>query len=234
MKIIFNADDYGYSKGVNLGIIEAFENGIARSATMMANTPGFEHGARLLDHAKGLKIGVHLTLTHGKSLGGAYRTITDARGNFLSKAELENAAHTGKIDLAEVEREYALQIQKILDKKIQITHLDGHHHTHILPNIVDITTHFAKKHDLPVRMISVPFNDTFHGEHTTVEHLAATLPSITTNTEFMCHPAYLDAYLLRMSSYALPRANELETLTNPKTREIIAQFGLTLASFADL
>ena len=46
-KLIVNADDFGYSKGVNLGIIEAHTNGIVTSATLMANMPYSEHAAKL-------------------------------------------------------------------------------------------------------------------------------------------------------------------------------------------
>ncbi|GAA0346175.1 hypothetical protein GCM10008931_41800 [Oceanobacillus oncorhynchi subsp. oncorhynchi] len=39
-KLIINADDFGYSKGVNFGIIESYKNGIVTSTTMMTNMPG--------------------------------------------------------------------------------------------------------------------------------------------------------------------------------------------------
>ncbi|MCL2236366.1 MAG: carbohydrate deacetylase [Defluviitaleaceae bacterium] len=243
MKIIFNADDYGYSKGVNLGIIEAFQNGIVRSATMMANTPGFDHGVRLLESSPDLKIGVHLVLTHGRSLGGVYQTITDAKGNFLTLSELTNRANTGQIDLAEVEQEYTLQIQRILGARIRPTHFDGHHHTHLLPGILDITANFARKHDVALRgcnqqiprgIKTVAFSDDFFGDNSTLEHLELMLSKCSADTEFFCHPAYVDSYLYKKSSYSLGRMGELETLTNPKAKEIIDKFGMTLATFADL
>ncbi|HKS41295.1 MAG TPA: ChbG/HpnK family deacetylase, partial [Blastocatellia bacterium] len=41
-KLIVNADDFGFTRGVNLGIIRAFEEGILTSATIMANGDAFE------------------------------------------------------------------------------------------------------------------------------------------------------------------------------------------------
>lgn len=38
-KLIVNADDFGYSKGINLGIIEAHREGIVTSTTLMTNMP---------------------------------------------------------------------------------------------------------------------------------------------------------------------------------------------------
>ncbi|HCR2251849.1 TPA: ChbG/HpnK family deacetylase, partial [Enterococcus faecium] len=36
-KVIFNSDDFGYSHGVNYGIMDAYQRGILTSTTLMAN-----------------------------------------------------------------------------------------------------------------------------------------------------------------------------------------------------
>ena len=46
-KVIFNSDDFGYSHGVNYGIVDAYQRGILTSTTLMANMPGFEHAVKL-------------------------------------------------------------------------------------------------------------------------------------------------------------------------------------------
>ncbi len=46
-KVIFNSDDFGYSHGVNYGIMDAYQRGILTSTTLMANMPGFEHAVKL-------------------------------------------------------------------------------------------------------------------------------------------------------------------------------------------
>ncbi|AEB07287.1 YdjC family protein [Coriobacterium glomerans PW2] len=43
--LIINADDFGYSAGINHGILDAFTEGILTSATLMANMPGFDMAA---------------------------------------------------------------------------------------------------------------------------------------------------------------------------------------------
>ena len=75
--VIINADDFGYSQGINLGIIEAHKNGILSSTTMMANMPGFEHGVELAKNNPKLGIGVHLNLTCGKPLLDNVPSLTD-------------------------------------------------------------------------------------------------------------------------------------------------------------
>ena len=43
--LIVNADDFGYSRGVNRGIIEAHERGIVTSASLMVKQPASEEAA---------------------------------------------------------------------------------------------------------------------------------------------------------------------------------------------
>ena len=68
MKLIVNADDYGMTKGVNLGIIEAHKNGIVTSTTLMVTMPEVEHGLALSKDYPNLGIGLHLNCTLGKPL----------------------------------------------------------------------------------------------------------------------------------------------------------------------
>ncbi|MCA6775451.1 ChbG/HpnK family deacetylase [Enterococcus mundtii] len=67
-KVIINADDFGYSSGVNSGIIKSFQDGILSSTTLMANMPGCLEAIQLTKENPGLGIGGHLVLTCGKSL----------------------------------------------------------------------------------------------------------------------------------------------------------------------
>src|SRR5260370_42450098 len=63
-KIIVNADDFGMSAEVNRAIVEAFENNVISSTTLMANMPGFDEACELAHrHRLVSKIGLHLNLT---------------------------------------------------------------------------------------------------------------------------------------------------------------------------
>ena len=48
MKIIVNADDMGYTRGVSEGIIEGYEKGIVTSTTVMCNMDQAAQAAQLL------------------------------------------------------------------------------------------------------------------------------------------------------------------------------------------
>ena len=84
MKLIINADDFGFYKAINHGICEVFENGVVRSASIMPGMPGFDHGLSLYSAKKGaIALGVHLTLTAVTPLSPGLSTLTDNSGHRL-------------------------------------------------------------------------------------------------------------------------------------------------------
>ena len=54
VRIIFNADDIGYSEAVTLGIIKAHQDGLIKTTTMMTNMPAAPLAAKLLKENPGL------------------------------------------------------------------------------------------------------------------------------------------------------------------------------------
>jgi predicted glycoside hydrolase/deacetylase ChbG (UPF0249 family) len=247
MKIIFNADDFGYSKGINYGIIESCKHGVVRSTTVMANMHAFDHAIELAWGLSELKIGVHLNISSGKSLGTGYKTLTDENGEFFKHTFLYGAVDEGLIDLAEVENEYNLQIEKIANAGIAPSHLDGHHHLHSVKGVLEITLRLAKKHGLPVRLDNkialasefvgikrVSLVTSFFGENVTVEHMENVLSNCTADTEIMCHPGYVDSYLKSTSGYSDGRLREMELLTSHSLAELLSKYNHTPASFCDI
>lgn len=126
-KLIINADDFGFSKSVNYGIIDSYREGILTSTTLMANTPAFEHAVELAKENPGLGVGVHLVLTFSKPLIKNARTIVDKNGNFY-KAFVYGTEKI-EIDEQELYNEWDEQIQKVIESGIKPTHLDAHQHS---------------------------------------------------------------------------------------------------------
>jgi len=237
-KIIFNADDYGLTKGINLGIIDSHKNGPVASATIMANGAAFDHGVILAKENPGLKIGIHLNLTSGKSLGGVYKTLTDTEGNFLSLAEITKRANEGTLNIDEIETEYTAQVQKVLDAGLSPVHFDSHHHTHHLPGVFDAFLNVAKAFEIKkVRMYDKQmleakgvdiyttdgFADGFYGDGVTIENLKKIITDFDGESlEIMLHPAYVDSRLYKTSSYSIQRTFELEILTSKELKDFLS------------
>lgn len=56
--LIVNADDFGYSYGINKGIIEAYKDGIVTSTSVMVNAIAAHEAVNLVNYPE-LSIGLH-------------------------------------------------------------------------------------------------------------------------------------------------------------------------------
>jgi len=149
--LIVNADDLGWTDGVNRGIVEAFHHGIVTSTSFLANGAAFAGGVEAARSAPGLGVGVHLNLSDGPPVADreTVTSLLNKDGEFAGGPEnlLLRRARRGLL-LAEVENEWDAQIQKVRDAGISPTHLDGHKHVHMLPGLFEIALKLAKRHDI--------------------------------------------------------------------------------------
>ncbi|MFP7494341.1 chitin disaccharide deacetylase [Terribacillus saccharophilus] len=239
-KLIINADDFGYSRAVNYGIIDCFTDGVLTSATMMTNMPGAEHAAALAKEHRGFGVGIHLVLTCGEPLLKSHKTIVDSDGLFRNLAFYQG---TYSIDRAEVKTEWEAQIERFLSFGLTPTHLDSHHHINTHKVMNDVFLELAEKYSLPVRHNmklpnGIASTDQFE---LSLEKALADEDSLleifgdAETLEVMSHPGYLDKAIVTGSSYNYPRLDEVELLTSPKTVGWVEQSQkVRLVTFADI
>ena len=233
MKLIINADDFGYTKGVTEGIIYGYKNGIIRSTTVLTNMPYIAYGAELIEDLPDLGMGVHLTLTLGKSLTGA-PSLTLNNGYFKNKKQFYETLD--QIKPEEVYEEFKAQIEKFIDifhKKPD--HLDSHHSVHDAKGMLPISEKLAKEYALPMRRYSdFTFVTGFYDQTATVEALISLLASHKEeNIEIMTHPGYCDLELYRSSSYHTARVKELDVLCDKQLIKFIEQHHIQLTNYGN-
>lgn len=79
------------------------------------------------------------------------------------------------------------------------------------------------------------FESRFYGSETPAGQLNAILGALPEGTtEIMCHPAFDDPELARLTSYNAPRVNELKALTQPGLRARLDAAGVELITFRQL
>jgi len=140
-KVIINADDFGLCAPVNEGIILAHRQGILTSATLMANTPGFDQAVALARENPTLGVGVHLNIVRGRPLSSreTIPSLLGPDGRFLAKpGRILRQLATGRIKPVEIERELRAQIEKALATGLPLTHLDSEKHMHAAPAVFKI------------------------------------------------------------------------------------------------
>lgn len=241
MKLIINADDFGYSNGVNYGIIDAYKNGIVRSTTIMAGMPGFDHAVELAKENKGLGVGVHLTLTCYKPVLDNHKTIVNKEGYFDRR--LYNKENIKNIDLEEIYSEFEAQIEKVKNAGIEITHLDSHHHVHTIKELKPVIERILSKYKLPIRGgldyeidydKIMNFNGSFYNENINLNGFEKLLEEDIEVLDIMSHPAYLDKLIFESSSYNTKRMDELELLTSDKVKDLIKEKGIELSNYRNI
>ena len=284
--LIVNADDLGWTDGVNRGIADAHRQGLVTSTSLLANGRAFDSA---LDVARGnpaLGVGVHLNLSDGPPTASP----ENVRGLLNSENCLEDGPETlllriasRSLPLEEIEREWDAQIQKVREAGIHPTHVDGHKHVQMLPGLFEIAVRLAKKHGIRAIRVSheesrlravlatdgeqktgvvlkqgvqarglkllapdaremanrqgLVTTDYFCGiaqtgvlHRTGVERLLESLPDGT--TELMCHPGYFDDALhASPTRLQKSRQTELQILTDPTIRKLVATRGIRLISY---
>lgn len=142
---------------MNRGILEAYEAGTVTSASLLAGAPGFADAVTRLGSAPGLAVGLHLNLTQGAPVSPreAVPTLWDARtGAFYPLVRLVQRVLTGRLSPAHVAFECAAQLARLRAVGIRITHIDSHHHIHVLPGLWEPVLSVVR--DAGIRGVRVP------------------------------------------------------------------------------
>jgi predicted glycoside hydrolase/deacetylase ChbG (UPF0249 family) len=258
--LIVNADDFGFTRDVNAGIVEAHRRGIVTATTLMATGAAFDDAVRLAREYPALDIGCHLTLVQGPGLPAGI-------------AGLMQALAARRVRPYEVLRE---QVLRILGAGLEPSHLDTHKHTHLLPPVLEAVGRISAEFRIPwvrrpfdfpltsapgplsVRAVSrclglvrTRFESALarHGCRTTdhfagfrltgrfrAKELVALIHGLPDGvTEFMCHPGRCGAELQRARTRLKEsREAELEALSAPEVRQALGNSDVRLARFQDV
>lgn len=152
--LIVNADDYGLTDAVSRGILRAHRDGVVTSTSVLAVGPAVARSAgRLADHPD-LATGAHLALVGEDPPVLTAReipTLVDRTGGFpLTYGAFLARAATGRVDPADIEREFEAQLAVLTrDHGLRLTHLDTHQHLHLWPSVGAAVVDLARRHGVP-------------------------------------------------------------------------------------
>jgi chitin disaccharide deacetylase len=156
-RLIVNADDFGFTSGVNRAIIEAHTKGIVTSSTLMATGRAFEEALSLAKGVPKLSIGCHVVLIDGEPVTPPQRIPSLTRSEEFRDGLKGFAvrALTGRMAANEITSEAGAQIQKLQSAGISVSHVDTHKHTHLFPQILRPLLRAAR--ECGVRAVRNPF-----------------------------------------------------------------------------
>jgi predicted glycoside hydrolase/deacetylase ChbG (UPF0249 family) len=214
---------------VNRGVIQASEEGVVTSTSLMVRGRAAEAAAAYARSHPRLSVGLHVDLGEWTYAEDQWRPVYEV---------------VPTRDATAVEGEIARQLQafhRLLGRPP--THLDSHQHVHRSEPIRSILVREARTLGILLRDSdpAVHYCGEFYGQSDkgypypaaiSVEVLLRLLHELPTGvTEIGCHPglgADLD------SVYRDERTVECQTLCDPRIRAAIEREGIVLCSFADL
>ena len=160
-------------------------------------------------------------------------------------------AEQDALPLDEIARELDCQFNRFVDVfGREPTHIDSHHHVHMIPAIFPLVAEFAQRRGVAMRMdrevrglpdVAVTsteaFSSAFYGDEIDEALFLKVLDESAAkgerSLEVMAHPAFVDN-IVRKSAYCWPRLAELDVLTSASLKYAIAERGYRLGTFMDL
>jgi len=149
--LVVNGDDFGLAPGVNAGILDAHVRGVLTSASLFANAEATADAIAIAKRTPALGVGCHLALVDGAPVVASSELPTLAPGGRFRATwgAFVRDALVGRIRFAEIERELAAQIERLLADGVQLTHLDSHKHVHAYPPVFAIVARLARAYAVP-------------------------------------------------------------------------------------
>jgi chitin disaccharide deacetylase len=140
-RLIVTADDYGLSPEVNRAVEHAAREGILTGASLMVGGDGFREAVRMAKNLPSLQVGLHLSLTEGRSVLGGSRLTTGP--TLIGLALQFNRSVRNRI-----EREVKGQFLLFSKTGLPFEHIDSHHHLHLHPKLLNMVLENAARYHL--------------------------------------------------------------------------------------
>lgn len=152
-KLIFNADDFGISQGVNEAIFRAHTEGVLNSTSIMITLKYVPQALDLAKQMPNLNIGLHANLTNENSVLNKEEIPLLVNENGKFKHGFVNLAVLSVLHPKELKnqakKEIKAQIEKACSCGIKLTHLDSHRHIHMIPAIFKACMELCEEYNIP-------------------------------------------------------------------------------------
>lgn len=246
MKLIINAEDFGFSHSINEGIEFCLKNKLISCASIMISAPFADEAVEICKKNKFKNIGIHLNLTWGKPVlpPKQIKTLCEKDGTFHYMCSMP---FFGKY--ADAKKELKAQIEKFIKTGLKPKYLDFHHFFCEMPEIFKAYLELAKEYNLPCRTtnararnialsegVKTPdaFCNSFHDYSATADTIKQLCDMYEKNDitiELMTTPGYIDEYTTQNTTY-LNRETEIQELKKAKENDVYKN--IELITFSDL
>jgi len=148
--LIVSADDYALTEKVSRAILNAHRRGVVTSTSVLVLAPAFDRCVQWLGDVPRIGIGAHLAAVgEDPPLLSAAEipTLVDRRGRLRSGwRQMLPLLAGGRIDAADLRREFAAQLERLSAAGVVVDHLDTHQDLHRWPLVRDVVLDLAVRH----------------------------------------------------------------------------------------
>lgn len=245
-RLLLRADDLGFGEAVNYGIIKTVREGLIKNCGVMVNMAATAHAASLIRDVP-CCLGLHCNVSVGRPLMAPAEvpTLVDERGLFYSSRQYR-AANVEFASVADFCKELTAQYRRFValfgrkpayfeahaveskNLAIALEQVAGQNGLFYQPSFSDFTLGGTYVVNLP--------NHAMEPAYDARSALKQELSNVREDTccLYVCHPGYLDRYLMDNSSLTLPRADEADMLCDPDIMAWLSEQGFTLVTYDSL
>ena len=264
MKLLVQGDDYGFTKGVTLGMLEGIDHGVLTCSGLFANMPDAEWAAAQMRARPDFCWGIDFNLVTGPCCADPRQIphFVDVAGNFIRSGitvrDPRWQSEVGRRAMFPFEECY-LEIRAQFDRYVKLVgkkpgYLNGHSINH--ENLTAAIRQLAREEALPY---TNDILEQFHfawavdigGNEATTKKIFDPARQVNRNPlqyfmdhaddylkhEYVFaggHPGYVDAALFSQTSLSIERCRDLEMVLSPVLKQWIKEHQVELISYADL
>lgn len=252
-QLLIRADDIGYSYAVNLGIARSVHEGLVRSVGVMPNMPETARGYSWVADAD-IAVGQHTNVCLGTPCSDPAKipSLVGPDGQFKNSREYRARFAEG-VDFVNLD-EAVIEVRAQLKRFREVVgrnpdYFEGH--AVASRKLFEAIELVAKEEGLKYQPMQLDANELVRCGTTPVRMVMRSMTpnygpaaAIRETVEemgenetvvFVCHPGYLDQFILNTSSLTTDRTKEVDALISPELRTWLeAQPDLKLIDYRDL
>ncbi len=257
MKLLVQSDDYGFTKGITDGHIDAFKHGFITCTGLFTNVPSCEYAVERIKDFPNICLGIDINVVSGRPVADPKllpNLVNPETGEFIRSTEKYKDPNFKIIDLwpyEEVLIEAVAQIEKFIaltGKKPEYVH--GHSISRVSPNFVNAVRDAGLKFGIlysadmrsKVGMIAMPgvnlkpFGIKEQMEADPEAFALSQLPNFL-DKEWVSlggHCGYVDDEIMKYSTYSIIRAKDHAMYTSKKIQQWFKDNHVELISYRDI
>lgn len=262
MKLLVQADDYGFTRAVTYGIVDCIDLGIVRNTGLFANMPSAEFAASFMKDRPHVCFGIDFNYVSGPCCADAnlIPALVDENGNFIRSSlrvrDERYQSEKGRREMLPYDQ-MLIELRAQYDRFIELTGMKpGYLHMHSLPTetYLEAIREISKETGVIFSQDAIDKYDIASWLKDAKGSMSKTFdPSeqlkydpwdnVNRNKDYLLsheyamiggHCGYVDSELMKLSSLSLERFKDAEMMMSDELKKWILDNNIELITYRDL